>query len=87
MNQVNTIQQTTHKDPVCGMDVASGNSEITASWNNETYYFCADHCRDEFEKKPEVYLKKSSFFLKRWWDNYLKRLNKSTDGKPPNCCG
>ena len=29
--------------------------------------------------------KKSAFFIKRWWDNYLARLNKITKGKP-QCC-
>ena len=86
MNHLHTIPKGVHKDPVCGMDVSSQNNEITAAWNNETYYFCAEHCRKEFEKSPEAYRKKSSFFLKRWWNNYLKRLNKVTNGKP-KCCG
>jgi hypothetical protein len=29
--------------------------------------------------------KKKNFFLKRWWDSYLGRLNKVTKGKP-QCC-
>jgi hypothetical protein len=28
---------------------------------------------------------KKDFFLKSWWNRYLKRLNKVTDGKP-QCC-
>ena len=31
------------------------------------------------------YPKKSTFFIKRWWDNYLVRLNKITHGKA-QCC-
>ncbi|MBU2454798.1 MAG: YHS domain-containing protein [Proteobacteria bacterium] len=68
------------------MDVSSENSDIIFTWNDHTYYFCAEHCRKEFEKSPETYPKKSAFFLKRWWDKYLKRLNKTTNGKP-QCCG
>ncbi|NOX33701.1 MAG: YHS domain-containing protein [Deltaproteobacteria bacterium] len=85
MNNLHTSQKGNHKDPVCGMDVSSKNDAITADWNNQTYYFCAEHCRKEFEKSPETYRKKSSFFLKRVWDNYLRRLNKATNGKP-QCC-
>ena len=29
---------------------------------------------------------KKSFFLKKWWDRYLKRLNKLTKGKAQKCC-
>lgn len=73
------------KDPVCGMDVAVGKNSITSTWNKTEYYFCALHCQQAFEKSPEKYLKNRSFFLKRWWDNYLKRLNKASSGKP-GCC-
>lgn len=42
-----------HIDPVCGME-ASG--EIFASdYQGEHYYFCSEHCRQEFDKKPEAY--------------------------------
>lgn len=85
MNQLNTNNTGNHKDPVCGMGVSSESNNINSVWNNDTYYFCGEYCREEFEKTPEAYLKKSSFFLKRWWDNYLKRLNKITSGKP-QCC-
>ncbi|MCF6248359.1 MAG: YHS domain-containing protein [Desulfobacula sp.] len=74
-----------HKDPVCGMVISSEKSEFTSSWKNHTFYFCTEHCRMEFEKTPEAFPIRSSFFLKRWWDRYLKRLNKVTDGKP-QCC-
>lgn len=73
------------KDLVCGMDVSPENARYTFEMNGKTYYFCAAACRDKFEKSPDKYLKHSSFFLKRWWDNYLKRLNKVTNGKS-QCC-
>ncbi|MBC8440908.1 MAG: YHS domain-containing protein [Deltaproteobacteria bacterium] len=85
MTHLNTNNKQNHKDPVCGMDVSSENNSITAIWNNQTYYFCAQNCRKIFEKSPEAYQKESSFFLRRWWNNYLKRLNKVTNGKP-QCC-
>lgn len=89
MNHLHTNQKETNKgtfkDPVCGMDISSDNNKIIATFKNQTYYFCAEHCREEFEKSPGAYQKQSSFFLKRWWDNYLKRLNKVTNGKS-QCC-
>lgn len=39
----------------------------------------------EMENQDGVYKKKKSFFLKRLWDSYIKRLNKITNGKP-QCC-
>jgi len=37
------------------------------------------------EKINGVYTKKKDFFLKQWWETYLGRLNKVTQGKP-QCC-
>ncbi|WP_457550984.1 YHS domain-containing protein [Desulfobacula sp.] len=85
MTHLNTNNKKTYKDPVCGMDVFSEKASITTTWKNQTFYFCAQHCREEFEKSPESYQKEHSFFLKKWWNNYLIRLNKVTNGKP-QCC-
>lgn len=74
-----------HKDLVCGMTVASEDDRHTAVFEDKTYYFCDAACREKFEKSPNKYLNQSSFFLKRWWDNYLRRLNKVTGGKS-QCC-
>ncbi len=44
------------KDPVCAMEV----DEQTASWKSQyqdkTYYFCSQGCKDKFEKEPEKFL-------------------------------
>ncbi len=38
------------------------------------------------KKKTDIVVeKKKSFFLKNWWNKYIKRLNKVTNGKP-QCC-
>jgi len=39
----------------------------------------------EMEKQDRIDSKKKPSFLKRMWDNYLRRLNKTTNGKP-QCC-
>ena len=45
------------KDPVCGMDV----DEKTAQWKSEyqgkTYYFCAERCKQAFDKRAERFVK------------------------------
>lgn len=41
----------------------------------------------EMKMSKGVYThQKKSFFLKKWWDSYLKRLNKVTKGKSQKCC-
>ncbi len=34
-------------DPICGMTV-SEDSEIRAERDGKTYYFCCEHCRQQF---------------------------------------
>ena len=45
------------KDLICGMDV----DEKTAQWKSEykgnTYYFCAERCKQVFDKQPDHFTK------------------------------
>lgn len=43
-------------DPVCGMKVSS--DLLKADYQGESYFFCSDHCRQQFEKDPEAYIVK-----------------------------
>ena len=45
-----------HVDPVCGMKVSS--DLLKADYQGESYFFCSDHCRQQFEKDPEAYIVK-----------------------------
>ncbi len=38
-------------DPVCGMTVEKANA-IHAERDGKTFYFCSDHCRQEFLSTP-----------------------------------
>jgi YHS domain-containing protein len=38
-------------DPICGMSVEQEKA-ISAEWNGQTYYFCAQGCRVEFLINP-----------------------------------
>ena len=42
------------KDPICGMTVKE--EGVKCIHNGQTYYFCSDFCKNQFEKDPEKYL-------------------------------
>lgn len=50
------ISGTVHRDPVCGMMVASEKAAATAVHNGRTYYFCATGCQNKFMASPDLYL-------------------------------
>jgi YHS domain-containing protein len=78
----------TNVDPVCGMRVDPQKAAGSADFDGRTYFFCAESCRDEFQKHPQKYLEVHQATTKRkgFWKRYLDRLNKATGGKPPECC-
>lgn len=43
------------RDPVCGMRASE---DITVIYKGQSYVFCSDHCKQQFEKDPEAYIKK-----------------------------
>ena len=47
--------QESSRDPVCGMRVTSG---IVYTYNSQTYAFCSEYCKEQFEKNPETYVTK-----------------------------
>jgi RND family efflux transporter MFP subunit len=51
----------TSDDPVCGRYIdkdEAGSFKRIATYGNETFYFCSDPCKKEFEKEPEKYVPK-----------------------------
>jgi len=50
------IQDQTHKDPVCGMEVSYKTAAELYTYNHGTYYFCASVCQQAFEMAPEEYI-------------------------------
>jgi Cu+-exporting ATPase len=47
-------------DPVCGMEVEKEGAAGSSTYKGETYYFCSLHCKEEFDKNPDKYLKEKS---------------------------
>jgi Cu+-exporting ATPase len=48
---------TTHKDPVCGMDVTE-DAVHHVEHDKQQYYFCSEKCQHKFEQDPQQYLHK-----------------------------
>ncbi|PJM78957.1 ATPase [Bifidobacterium scaligerum] len=48
----------TATDPVCGMTVAVNADAITREHDGKTYYFCGEHCANNFMKAPQIFLEK-----------------------------
>jgi len=44
------------KDVVCGMDVDESTAPAVSEHNGKTYYFCCEHCKQNFEQDPEKYV-------------------------------
>ena len=49
----NALVGSTAKDPVCGMEVDPKTAEYKLKHEGEVYYFCSQHCKENFE--PEEY--------------------------------
>ncbi|MGD2036287.1 MAG: YHS domain-containing protein [Desulfobacterales bacterium] len=84
MNLVGTKNKT-FVDPVCGMSVKPENTDIEATVEGQTYYFCAEGCREAFVENPKKYLKPKSTKKKSWWCRYTERLEKATGSQSMKC--
>ena len=51
-----TRSDTLVTDPVCGMQLEGAKAAATLEYNGNTYHFCADGCRKQFEADPAQYL-------------------------------
>ena len=47
------------KDPVCGMDVNPDTAFGGRDHGGQTYFFCSQHCLEEFRTEPAKYLTRS----------------------------
>ena len=45
-------------DPVCNMDLSGKEGKIGYDFEDVTYYFCSELCKDHFVKEPKKYAKK-----------------------------
>ena len=54
MSSPNQIKQ--FIDPVCGMTATPESKGGAAQWQDETYFFCSEKCREKFVVEPERYI-------------------------------
>jgi len=73
-------------DPVCGMTVAPGQTKLVTLYQGHSYWFCAEACRNAFEKNPDRYLgcrpAKSKNWFMRWLDQLAESNRKEFGGRP-----
>lgn len=73
------------RDPVCRMRVDPGSTDHVSIYKGRSFYFCAEGCKNTFERNPEKFLKPRGFF-RRFLDR-LADSNEQTFGpKGPSCC-
>ena len=45
-------------DPVCNMDLEGKHGKFMYDFDEVTYYFCSELCKEEFARDPEKFAKK-----------------------------
>jgi YHS domain-containing protein len=43
----------TERDPVCGMKVDSTDAAGQSNFDGQTFYFCSEHCKVQFDENPQ----------------------------------
>jgi YHS domain-containing protein len=43
-------------DPVCKMEVNPMSAEAQSEYGGQTFYFCSETCREQFDRDPERYI-------------------------------
>lgn len=72
-------------DPVCGKRIKPLKMDIAAIHAGHSYYFCSPQCWTAFQQAPARYAANRPPYPKGWWQRYLQRIEKTTQGTPP-CC-
>jgi len=50
----------THRDPVCNMQVDEKNAAGQSDYQGQTYYFCSEKCKENFDQNPQQYAKQGA---------------------------
>ncbi len=53
---MNCLEEYVAIDPVCSMEIEERTAEFASEYDGKTYYFCSEHCKEEFENDPEEYV-------------------------------
>ena len=70
-------------DPVCKKTLTGEQVKATVTYNERTFEFCCNECREKFNLDPETYIGKN------WWQRLLYKLAESNaqefKGSKPTC--
>mgnify|MGYP001576669081 CR=1 FL=1 len=47
-------------DPVCGMKINKKEAKFSSSFENSTYSFCSENCKEKFESDPKKYVSETN---------------------------
>jgi YHS domain-containing protein len=47
-------------DPVCGMQIDDQKAPAKSQHQGDTYYFCSEDCKMEFDQQPQRYIRKAA---------------------------
>ena len=48
------------RDPVCGQQVRTDRADAMSVYQAESYYFCSEECKQEFDRDPAGYVRQPS---------------------------
>jgi YHS domain-containing protein len=43
------------QDPICNVEIDEASAEFKSQYGSQTYYFCSEDCKEQFELRPEQY--------------------------------
>jgi Cu+-exporting ATPase len=43
-------------DPVCGMEVNPASAAAQSEYGGQSFYFCSEECKRQFDANPERYI-------------------------------
>ena len=46
-------------DPVCGVVIEPMKAAANSTYEEQTYYFCSQECKETFDKDPQKYAEKA----------------------------
>ena len=74
------------KDPICGMEVPEKGANHMIHFENETFYFCSEQCKESYSLRCGIKKQSSKKGLVgRFLENLAQENKKSYGDKPPKC--
>ena len=52
-------------DPVCGMQVESTQAPAQSQYEGQSYYFCSEECKRQFDADPKQYVDKLAWAMEQ----------------------